>query len=63
MGERSFQDGCVANSISSVAETGGMALRFFSRKVDFMRWFPLVFLNKGVFIVTHGGIELTTLVL
>ena len=27
-----------------------------------MRWFPFAFLSNGVLKVTHGGIELTTLV-
>ena len=31
--------------------------------MDFLRWFPVAFLTNGVFIVTHGGIELTTPVL
>ena len=33
---------------------------YFSREVEFMRWFPIAFLTSGVFIVAHGGIELTT---
>ena len=28
-----------------------------------MRWIPVAFLNNCVFIVTHGGVELTTPVL
>ena len=35
----------------------------FPRKVDFMRWFPMVFLANGTFNVTIGGIELTNPVL
>ena len=34
-----------------------------SREVDFMGLFPVAFLTNGVFILTHGGIELTTPVL
>ena len=36
---------------------------FLPWNIGFMRWFPVVFLTNGVFIVTHGGIELTTPVL
>ena len=39
---------------------------FFSREVEFMRWFPVAFqtpVTNGVLKVTHGGIELTTPVL
>ena len=36
---------------------------FFSREVEFMRWYPVVFLTNGVLKGTHGGIELTTPVL
>ena len=32
----------------------------FLGKWIFMRWLPVAFLTNGVFIVTHGGIELTT---
>ena len=37
--------------------------KFFSREVEFMRWFPVAFLTNDVFTVTHGGIKLTTPVL
>ena len=53
----------VAYSISSVAETRDGALSYFSRKVEFTRWFPVAFLANGVLKVTRGGIELTTPVL
>ena len=33
---------------------------FFLGNWIFMRWFPVAFLTNGVFIVTHGGFELTT---
>ena len=54
---------CVVCSISSVAETRDGVLREFSREVEFMRWFPVAFLTNGVFIGTHGGIELAAPVL
>ena len=52
----------LAYSILSVAETRDRTLEFLSRKVDFMRRFPVAFLTNGVSIVTRGEIELTTLV-
>ena len=48
---------CVAYSISSIAETRDRALSSFLGKVDFMRWFLIVFLTNGVSTVTHGGIK------
>ena len=36
---------------------------FFSRQVEFMRWFSVAFLTDGVFKVIHGGIEQITPVL
>ena len=37
--------------------------KFFSREIDFMRYFPVAFLANGIFIVTHAGFELTTAIL
>ena len=42
------------------SENQRLGSKFFSRKMDFMRWFRVAFHANGVFIATRVGFELTT---